>query len=613
MSIITIIFFFICTYGLGFTITSFVKNSENFLERNIMRIGIGICAFIVVGLFLNLFHIPLDWRIFLGLSLIYPVFCLLKQLYKNKGIQTSQTSDLASKLKIKITKTNICTLLALLLFFLVLFMYVKGAFTYPYLEDDDSWSHALGIKYVSMEKTVYDNPNRAFQYFDPYPPGYDLLMGVLLQTANSVMWTLKFFNALLVSLSIIFFYFFAKEFMGDKNKALFSTFCLAAVPAFLSHFIWAISLAVPLYFVAFYCLEKIKGDRKWFMVAIVTMASILVLTPTHSPYFGFLFILYFIAKTILQKRFLIFEFLSGFFSVLLSFILWWAPMIFKYGLKGVFEGLGLGGGEFTLKIIGTGDRPYTLADFFIAQPQNMINNPIGIGIFLSLLAIVSLIAIAIKNKNLLKKENHWIIVSFVWFLFTLYAVNAARFPIRFSPFRTWMLFAIPLCILASEGLWLLFSVSKKFNVPKVIILAIVVVGILLTSGYQKYTVNTAYWPPGAFWASMEELQGYGWLKTLPYDTNVFSFINDGAIIGFDKFTCSWCPEVFEFKKIGFNQSAEYINSWLKQNRYHYIVLGGQEVNVLGYNQTLNKMQELGESDMFRIAYQNQGVVFFEVV
>src|SRR4030042_1450406 len=107
---------------------------------------------------------------------------------------------------------------------------------------------------------------------DPYPPGYDLLMGVLLQTANSVMWILKFFNALIISVSIAFFYFFAKELMGDKNKALFSTFCLAAVPAFMSHFIWAISLAVPLYFVAFYCLERIKQDKKWFIVSIAAIA-----------------------------------------------------------------------------------------------------------------------------------------------------------------------------------------------------------------------------------------------------------------------------------------------------------------------------------------------------
>ena len=89
---------------------------------------------------------------------------------------------------------------------------------------------------------------------------------------------------------------------------------------------------------------------------------------------------------------------------------------------------------------------------------------------------------------------------------------------------------------------------------------------MATSGYQKYAVNTAYWPPGAFWASMEEIQGYEWLKTLPQNTRVFSFVNDAVVIGYDKFMCAWCPETIEFKKTGFNQSAQEIHSWLKQNQ-----------------------------------------------
>ena len=60
MSIITIILFFIYTYGLGFTITSFLKNSDNFLEINIMRVGVGLGIFVVLGVVLNLLRIPLE-------------------------------------------------------------------------------------------------------------------------------------------------------------------------------------------------------------------------------------------------------------------------------------------------------------------------------------------------------------------------------------------------------------------------------------------------------------------------------------------------------------------------------------------------------------------------
>ena len=146
-------------------------------------------------------------------------------------------------------------------------MYQKGAFSYPYLEDDDPWDHAKGIKFVSLEKTV-DTPSyfedRFFYYMDPYPPGYEATQGILHQTNDSIQWSMKFFNALIISLGIIFFYFFAREFIGNSKKALFATFVLAMIPCYLSHFIWAHALVITLFFPAMYCLERIKYDKKWF-------------------------------------------------------------------------------------------------------------------------------------------------------------------------------------------------------------------------------------------------------------------------------------------------------------------------------------------------------------
>ena len=59
-----IILFFIYTWGLGFAATMLLKNSENGLERNLMRIGIGLGIFPILAVFLNLVRIPLVWHIF---------------------------------------------------------------------------------------------------------------------------------------------------------------------------------------------------------------------------------------------------------------------------------------------------------------------------------------------------------------------------------------------------------------------------------------------------------------------------------------------------------------------------------------------------------------------
>jgi len=108
------------------------------------------------------------------------------------------------KIPLKLTKSNLHMLIALGIFLVSLFVYSSGAFSYPWLEDDDPWHHAAGMKYIAVEKDVFHASG--FMYVNPYPPGYDLLFGVLHQTSTSLHWTMKFFNALIVSLSILFFY-----------------------------------------------------------------------------------------------------------------------------------------------------------------------------------------------------------------------------------------------------------------------------------------------------------------------------------------------------------------------------------------------------------------------
>src|SRR3989344_5781211 len=164
----------------------------------------------------------------------------------------------------------------------------------------------------------------------------------------------------------------------------------------MSHFIWAISLAVPLYFVCFYALERIKHDNKWWIVAGLSMAATFTVTPTHSTYFGLMLILYVGAKMIAERKILYWHAFSGLLGMSLSFLLWWLPMLLKHGVIGILEGIGFSTQIFTeegkaLAFRGTGDRVYNFADFFVAQKQNMVNNPIGIGIVLLILVILAII------------------------------------------------------------------------------------------------------------------------------------------------------------------------------------------------------------------------------
>lgn len=683
MAIFSILVFFVITFGLGYSITRLVKESDNFLERNLMRIGFGLGAFIALGLLFNLLRIPLDWRIFVSVSILAALFAL----YKNRAFFAA-----LKNLSLKLTKTDLVILIMLLIFFATFYVYAKGAFSYPWLEDDDPWAHAVGVKYVAVEKTLFTK--QRIKYVDPYPPSYDMIFGILHQTNDSLYWTLKFFNALLISLSTIFFYFFAKE-LTDKNKALFSTFALASVPAYLSHFIWAIALTIPLYFISFYAVERIKHDKKWLFIAATMIGVTLIGSPSHSTYFALLFVIYYIIKVAIEKSFIIYHFAAGFLGVLLSFLLWWLPALIRHGYLGTLKGIGLGVNiDRIASVAGTGDKVYSWKDFFIAQKTNAINNPIGIGLFLSLLLMITLIGLAFRYYGEIKKNKIIIFVAFLgvavavlfflqqtyikfitsretgyaaplepgsvpffqflseqsflvagllimsfvfaslviinyksqdfkdksliivlaWLMFTFYAVNAGPYLYKLSPFRAWSVLVIPLAILTSEGLWFLMNSLKSFMIPKYLVIAIIIIGVILTSAYQKYTVNTAQWPPGAFWTSGEELQGYLWLKdNVEPNTKIFTFINDGPVIGMDKFICNWCEDIKDFKKTGINKTPFEVSTFLKTRNYKYVIIDGQFAEKYGVNETNSKVNGLVNSGLFKPIYATSGFLLLEII
>ena len=615
MGFVTILLFLFYCFGLGFTASFFLKNSENFLERNLMRLGLGLALLPFLGVVLNIAKIPADWRLILALSLVFPIYYLIKNFPNLKDKFT----------KIKLKKSDISIFVMLIIFVASFYVYGTGAFNYPYLEDDDSWGHAETVKYISVEKNVFNQEALYARYTNPYPPTYNLILGILHQSNDSVFWTLKFFNALIVSLSVIFFYFFVKEFIGNRNKALFATFALASIPAFLSHFIWALALSVPMYFVTFYAVERIKYDKKWWLLSGLVMFTTLTSSPTHSAYFVFFFALYFITKAMLERKVLVYHALAGILGALLSFGLWWLPMFTRYGFLDTLKKMGISvdSGNTALSIAGTADRVYSFSDFFFAQKQNMINNPIGIGIFLSILGIVGIIFFFVRFRHLLKKENHWLVITLVWFLFTFYAVNAAQMPIKLSPFRAWMLLAIPVCILASEGAFNLMGIAKKFgNYAKYGLLIILIIGIFFTSTQQKIAVNTATWPAGAFWTYVQdetgrvfspELEGYLWMKdNISPNANVFGFTINGPIIGMDQFICYWCEDIREFKRTGVEKSAEETHSFLQKKGYGYLIIGGNFAKKFGANKTNTKLEELVQSGLFTPVFRNQGAVIFRV-
>ncbi len=629
MGIISVALFFLYFWGFGFGLLKALKakESSNFLERQIMRTGIGAGALILTAMILNIVNVPLDWKVFLALALLAPVVYLARNFKKLKAPKPS------------LRKSDIAALAVLLIFLGSLYMYASGAFSYPWLEDDDPWSHSSGIKYVSVEKTLDQSPYRGFQYMNPYPPAYDFMLALMHQTTSSLNWTMKFFNALIVSLSLLFFYFFAKEFTGSGGKAVFATAVLAAVPAYQSHFIWAPALAMMLFPVALYSLEMIKQDKKWKCVAAVAIGALLVSHPTHSLTLFAMIAIYLLVKIIAEKDIKTYA-AAGIGGVVAS-LSWWGvtwKSFFKANIVPSTQSVGQPVAEsagLLAKILGnipkvfnkwsgTASRPYTFQDFFVASSNNMINNPIGFGIVVCILAIIGLafavlrIAKLAKGKRFVNRENAYLIITLVWFVLTFVIVNNLTFnlPLGFYAFRTWMILAVPVAIIAAEGLWGLFLLLQFFRLEKnaaffakIAVIAVILAGLWFTSAEQKYELNTRPWYySGAFWTSPDEMQAYVWMKTLPADTKVFSFLSDDQVTGMDKLSCGWCREVAEYRKTGFNDSAKGTSEWMKSNGYEYVVIGGREASPteFGPEKVNAKLNELASSGLFEVAHQTNG-------
>lgn len=661
MNWLTIVLFFIYLWGFGFTATFFIKKSEQkgielFFEQNIMRLGIGLSVFILFGVILNLFNLPLDWKIFLLASLIIPIIFMVK----NGNLIKKRLFEISQKIKeIKITKSEIYILIILVLFTFTFYMYHQGAFAYQYLEDDDPWEHARDIKYISQTKTVSEpySGQDLFKYFDPYPPGYELLMAILYQTNDSINWTLKFFNVLIISLSIFMFYFFATKFLKSRKKALFAALILTLIPSYLSHFIWVHSLIPLLFFTAFYCLEKLGNydeeqtngeqvddianqNKRWFYPASLVIAGIFLVHPEGAIKFVLFFGIYFILKVIFEKKISWPQLYSLFFGGLLSLI-WWATKVssffgerlsrisyldpnlispnvsFGYKIIGFFK-------NYFSSDLGSATRAYTFNDFFIAKDANMINNPIGWGIAITLLTIISIIIIIVMLKKYYTHKIYSLPVALGWFILTFLIVNSATFKIPgLFGFRTWMLLAIPVSLICAEGYFSLSNfVPKSLKLGRIIFLLLIILGLWFTAGSQKYTVNTVPWPPGVSWTSMEEVQLYLWVNNLPKETKVmhFSGVQDNHLIGLDMSNCDWSKEYLDFRKDFINKTPILVYAFLKQNSYQYLILDSMSFKtyegMLG-NETqkivLKKFQEyLKFSDKFSIAYQNNGGIILKI-
>jgi len=597
------------------------------IKHIVVLLAIGLSGFVIIANIFNIARIPLHWLSFLIISLIIPIYHYIIANKKNK-LKFNFRFDI---------KKDYGILIAILLGIILFAVYFNGATGYQYLENDDPWDHALASKYVAIEQTAFEPENFDFHYLDPYPPAFDILMGVLHQLNNSMYFTLNLFNSILCGIAIIFFYLFANKIFKDNVLSVFSTVLIFALPSFMSHFIWSQTLAITLFFPAWYFLLKSLKTQNYkdFILTGIFSAAILITQPSTAFNFTimtiFLLLIYFIFDLIEllskkdNKSFDLFKkklFNYSIFAITTIVLagIYWFTMFGMYGFADTMEGVG-----FSIhKTLGDGDTSggliYTVKDFVFAPKSSKMDQPTGWGWMVSILLIPGLIYLFKNIKS--KKDNKIILILLSWFIFTFLGTQGNALAFKLFPHRFWVFLAIPFVLIATYGAKILIQKIDNKNV-KLFILALLIIGVLYSSWIPKHAVETSHWPPGVRFTSYEEVAIYSEiLNKLPKNSRIFMYTNrdDKHILGVDQYSPTWKTSVVEFKDNIINKTIDDTYDFLIENDYDYMILGGISFKEMskefGENETRDHIQKLltniNNRTYFTVVAQNQGAVLLKV-
>lgn len=529
-------------------------------------------------------------------------------ILKSKGVKVPE---------IKFNKNNIFFAIVFVIFLIHLYVYLSGSFSYPYLEDGDSWTHADVASFIGEKQTYSisaENPE-ILHYTEPYPPVYSGLMGLLNQVDGDLYGVLKFINSVLISLSVIFIFFFVGRLTNSAEIALFSSFLLAVMPSFLSHFIFSAAYATMLFFPALYCFSRLKDNRSWLWPTALVFSGVFIVQPIAAAMFFLLILVYLLTRLVVKKRINIIESKALIFGLILS-QLYWIPTFIKFGFKAVADKLGFGmfaggAGDSSFGVI------YKITDYIIAPSASKIDQPTGWGVFMFGLLAVCIIFYLISKKDSTMRRDVWIPTMIIYTIILVFLTEGNAFPIKFVPHRLWAFLAIGVVILAAYGAHYLLNQFNDNKSAKYILLIILFVGLLFTSAAPKYAVETAMWPPGAFWNSQEELAGYLTIPgTIPENSRIMIACDtsDYKVAGLNMRGRSWDTEVLEFKKDIAGKTSSQIYEFAKSKGYEYIIFDGVCIknDIMSeekINSVINELQLGGQAS---VEINNVGMVMLKL-
>lgn len=620
--LLAVIWFFITIYLLGLGIYEFIKikKEDTTIKRVVQIIMLGLVSFIILSYLLNWLSLIYWWMyILIGMApQIYLIFFSKKQ----------------NKEKMILKRSDLKILAVIILSLAITAILIHGAFKYNYLEDDDGWDHAsatyqIGTFHTSQKSLEQLNVFGRL-YMDPYPPAYDYLMGALYQITGDVSWTLKFFNSFLIFFAPIFIYMFLENLFKNSTKALLGAGVISILPSFMTHFIWSQTLAVLVLILGLYTLSIRNKNKAWIFLASCVFGA-LILTQQSTALIGYgFFAIYFVSiilaqyfdlknmkKSLISSKHIVTALILG---VILAGALFYGPMIIKYGFENALTGMGFSKGlvETGAGTDTSGGIVYSFGDILTAPLNSKIDQQTGVGSFVVIIALLTVLLLLYNVKRKKTDEVFWL--SIILLIFTIIGLEANLLPIRLFPHRFWVFFSIPIAMLFAEGIYIL-KASLKNKLIFGILFAAILLGVIYTSAYPKYMVQTATWPAGGNFHydgrtspyGSAEINGYIWMKDNLTGQRVLPLCGPSEkVIGMNMKSEPLDLQTEYFKLNITNKTAKEAHDFFINKKYTYIAVDVACLTSLGINETNDLLINYTNTAYFGIYHKQQGLVVLKV-
>lgn len=630
MPIGTLVIFIVISLGLGYTALLLAK-PQPVLETLALSFVIGIAILPLLLLLLRALHVPLDVRIIGPLSLV--------------GVAVGMWRRHVGSWKMPAVRA-VAICVAIVSMLLVTKMMYDGALRYPYLEDDDPWKHAVAARYVAIERTTDQGPVAFAHTLEPYPPYYSAMMGVLHQTTPDLRWVLKFFNALLVGMSVLAAYFAFELLLRDSVAAAAAAAILGAIPAYMSHFIWSQTLAIPVFLIALWALEhwrhslvadtenmegaratqtraNVAGIRSgwWargaFRLAALLVWSATIIQPSTAVVFAFLFVVYGVvvglSAALAHAPWPFAHSLAVVAGGVMSFLTWGSFTVL-YGWTRLSGQIGVSTVMFSSKTEDTsGGIVYSVGDIVFAPFVSKIDQATGLGPFVVLLALVSIAALLYNWRTLTSQKNAGALFLLLMLVVSMIGVQGNALPYKLFPHRFWVFLAIPVAALAAITI---VKVADAF--PRRIVRYLAVIALvgatLWTALPARMAVQQAQWPPGVIWTSHEELAGYIALPdNLPMGSRVFAPCTlDEKVIGNNMAAEPWVAAQRDMKKHFSHKTTQEIIAHMITYRYEYLTLDASCTSQIGQHRTQEIADSLAKSGRFTLVVSAPGFMLVKM-